>query len=227
MKLDTTSGSGGKDSFEKPEPGTYLGVLVGFCFLGIQPGNGKYAPRPQAMLRWELHTKDGPYLDAEGRIHASTATYGATLRSSNDGTHSYLRDVIEAHGIEIPEGPQAETREWLGKVAVVKVDTNSSGYTNVTAVWKPKSDHTVARVLPDEHWEGAEQEGMCPGWASGMVARSTDLAHRARPRKTKEAAPVEPAPTTPPPTRSGGYSGPATRAEPVLYVDGDDEDIPF
>jgi hypothetical protein len=179
MKFDNTPTSDG-GSYEKPEPGKYLGILVGFSFVGIQPGNGQYAPRPQVMLRWELHKRKGPSIDSKNFVHTVTASFGATVRGEN----SKLRKTLAAHGVDIPEGGSSESCEWLGKAAWLDIElSDDRKYINVVNVsrYDPVEDDLVKpeQVLDSISWEGAPDEKLCPSWAAWAVARSTDLSDRA------------------------------------------------
>ena len=177
MKFDNTPTSDG-GSYEKPAPGKYLGVLVGFCYVGIQPGNGQYSPRAQVMLRWELHKRKGPSKDSKGFVHTQTATFGATVRGEN----SKLRKALEAHGIDIPEGGQTQSEDWLGKAAWLDLElSDNEKYVNVGNISKldPDDDTAPAPELPFEHWAGEPNEGLCPSWAAWAVSKSTDLKDRA------------------------------------------------
>ena len=174
MKFDNTPPDGG--SYEKPKPGKYLGVLIGFCYVGTQPG-GKFDPKPKVMLRWELHKRKGPSLDSQNYIHTATQTYGATVR----GDKSALRKVLEAHGIAIPEGGTVDSKDWLGKTAWLDLEeSDDKKYINVMGVSRLDPDEDVAPkpISTFQHWEPSD-EGLCPGWAAWAVGRSTDLASRA------------------------------------------------
>lgn len=205
MRFDNTPPDGG--SYEQPKVGKYIGVLVGFAFVGTQPG-GQYGPKKKCMLRWELHKRKGPSKDSKDFMHTITQTYGATIR----GEGSLLRKSLEAHGIEgLDKG--GNSQDWLGKAAWLDLELSDDGkYVNVKGVSKldPDDDPMPDQVLPGENWDGSDGT-TCPGWASWAVARSTDLTHLAPERK----------PATP-----GDSATPA--AVPVGRAsECPDEDIPF
>ena len=182
MDFENTPNSDG-GSYEKPKPGKYIGVLVGFCFCGTQPG-GQYGPKPKVMLRWELHKRKGPSKDSKDFIHTVTQTFGATVRGEN----SMLRKALKAHGISIPEGGKTASRSWLGSAAWLDLEESpDKKYTNVAGISRldPEDDATPTQVLPSEHWE-PKDETAPPSWAGWALAKSTDLAHRA-PKRTAEA----------------------------------------
>lgn len=184
MKFENTPKSDG-GSYEKPKPGKYLGVLVGFAYCGTQPG-GKFGPKPKVMLRWELHKRKGPSVDSKGFVHTITQTFGATIR----GDGSLLRQCLEAHGIAMPEGSSSESRDWFGHGAWLDVEWSADEkYANVTGISRldPEDDEMPEKKLHFEHWEG-EADGRVPDWASWAVARSTDLAHLAPKRDAKPAS---------------------------------------
>lgn len=178
MQFENTPGGGSGDSYEKPKPGKYLGVLVGFAFIGTQPG-GQYGPKPKVMLRWELHKRKGPSIDSKGFIHTIAQRFGATVRGEN----SLLRKALEAHGVNVAEGQTTASHDWLGHAAWLDIEEetgdNGKEYVNVKAISRldPDDDEIPARVLPLEHWDDSDAVvGFeCPEWAAWAVAKSTDL----------------------------------------------------
>lgn len=198
------SGDGG--SYEKPKPGKYMGILIGFAFVGTQPG-GQYGPKPKVMLRWELHKRKGPSLDEGGNPHTITKTFGATVRGDN----SLLKRAIEAHGIKVEEGQKTSSHDWMGKVAWLDVEwSDDEKYANVEGIspLDPEDDEAPQGKLPAEHWEPTDGTPV-PSWARWAVAKSSDYAHLV-PDKT--GAPTGPPPRKPVPAGVGA---------------GDNDDIPF
>lgn len=211
MRLtNTPTGDGG--SYEKPKPGKYIGVLVGFADVGTQPG-GLYDPKPAVLLRWELHKRRGPSLDSAGHPHTITQKYGATIRGQN----SRLKAALAAHGIEIGPNESTDSHDWLGKAAWLDLEpSEDQKYINVGGLSKldPDDDAVPNPSIPLEHWEGADAEPP-PAWTHFWIGRSTDLAHR---------LPGGVAPSGGGSTRNGSAS-----AVPVgAPAAGDDDDpIPF
>jgi hypothetical protein len=181
MDFVNTPTSGG-DSYEKPKPGKYIGVLCGFAFIGTQPSSG-FGAKPAVLLRWELHKRKGPSMDSKNFIHTVTAKFGATIRGDN----SRLKKAIEAHfGAKIEEGQKIRSQDWLGKAAWLDLKaSDDEKYINVDGIspLDPEDDAAPSPTLPFEHWEPTDTIPP-PGWAQFWVGRSTDLAHlvEARPR---------------------------------------------
>lgn len=182
MKFENTAPDG--SSYQKPKPGKYLGVVIGFAYVGTQPA-GTYKATPKVMVRWELHKVKGPSLDESGYIHTSSQTYGATVR----GDKSNFRKVVEAHGIPVPEGGSFDSHSLLGKCAWLNLEeSDDKKYVNVMNVTKldPEDDTAPTPVTQVfSHWEPSD-EGLCPDWAGWAVGRSLDLAHRAPADKRKD-----------------------------------------
>lgn len=216
MKFKNTPPDGG--SYEKPPKGKYLGVIVGFANLGVQPGSGQYPAKQQVMIRCELHKRKGPSVDSAGFVHTVTMLFGATVRGEN----SKLRKALEAFGVPVPEGGEVESRDWLGKAAWLDVDHTKDGkHATVTAISKldPEDDVVPEAKLTFEHWEGAPDEGDCPRWCAWAVARSTDLNHRAPEYAGGKAAANG--------EGAVGRPAPAEAAVASATDDDDDDFIPF
>jgi hypothetical protein len=172
--MDFENSAGGSDSYEKPPEGKYMGVLVGFAYIGIQPG-GQYGPKARVMLRWELHKRKGPSVDSKGFVHTITARFGATVKGEN----SLLKQCLEAHGIEIPEGSTTKSQSWLGHAAWLDLEESIDGkYTNVSNYSKldPEDDVAPTRKLELEHWEPSDKTTP-PIWARHAISKSSDIAH--------------------------------------------------
>jgi hypothetical protein len=183
MKFENTKPDGG--SYEKPKPGKYIGLLVGFAYVGTQPG-GQYGPKPKVMLRWELHKRKGPSLDSQGFVHTLTQTFGATVK----GEGSLLRKALEAHGVAIPEGASTDSNQWLGHAAWLDVEwSDDEKYANIKGISRldPDEDELPPKQLHFEHWEG-EADKAPPSWAGWAIAKSTDLAQLAPKRDPKPQA---------------------------------------
>jgi hypothetical protein len=207
MKFENTPKSDG-GSYEKPKPGKYLGILVGFAYVGTH-GGGQFGPKAKVMLRWELHKRKGPSLDSKNFIHTVTANFGATVRGDN----SLLRKCLEAHGIALPEGAGTDSHDWLGHGAWLDLDESADGkWINVAGVSRldPEDDELPPKQLHFEHWE-PDDGTPPPPWANWAVARSTDLAHLAIEKQSKGSPPA-----------ANGAPAPAAVGASVT-----DDDIPF
>lgn len=167
----TEGGSGG--SYEKPAPGRYLGILIGFADLGTQ--ETKFGEKRQVMLRWELHKRKGPSVDSQGNPHTITARYTASLDAK-----SSLRPVVEAHMGRLTNGKNALSQDWLGHTALLVVEESIDGkYVNVTSISRmdPEEDEEPRQILAVEHWEIGDPS-QPPPWCAWVVQKSKEFQHR-------------------------------------------------
>jgi hypothetical protein len=188
MKFENPKSDGG--SYEKPKEGKYIGLLIGFCYVGRQDG-GQYGSKEKVLLRWELHKRNAPSRDSKAHIHTVTSMFGATIR----GDQSLLKKALEAHGINLPEGTETNSRDWLGRGAWLDLKlSDDQKYINVVDISRldPDDDTLPTKQLHFEHWEG-EQDGTPPSWAHWAIGRSQDLSHLA-PEKSKANSKPQPAP---------------------------------
>lgn len=168
MDFTASNGAAG-GSYERPKPGNYTGVLIGFSDMGTH--SGQYGMKRRVMLRWELHKKKGPVLDAEGNVLTTTAMYNASF-----DVKSSLRPVIEAHVGEIKDGDRSSSKDWLGHAAKLILKESDDGkYTNVDKVFPldPEEDETPKRIEALEHWE-LEDGTPPPKWVKYMLERSEE-----------------------------------------------------
>jgi hypothetical protein len=184
MKFKNTPSSDG-GSYETPKPGKYIGLLVGFAFVGTH--NGQYGPKEKVLLRWELHKRTAPSRDSKANVHTVTQMFGATI----NGDGSLLKKALEAHGIDIPEGIEIESRDWLGRAAWLDLElSDDQRWANVKGISKldPVDDKIPRNVLHLEHWEG-EPDGPPPSWADWAIRRSQDLARLATKKPEAKSKP--------------------------------------
>src|SRR4051812_24055509 len=107
-------------SFKPVDDGDYVGVLIGFSYIGMHPTK-EYGDKAKCMLRWELHELDAPHRlmeDDENLPHVVTQSFPATIR----GESSWLYKALVAHGIAVPGGSVTDSRDWYGKVAKLTVE---------------------------------------------------------------------------------------------------------
>jgi hypothetical protein len=195
--MDFTASSGGGGSYEKPKPGNYTGILIGFCDIGTH--EGQFGAKRRVMLRWELHKRKGPSLDSGGNTHTTTAMYNQSFDAK-----SSLRPVVEAHIGPVKDGDGSSSRDWLGKTAKLVLKESEDGkYINVDAVTPldPEEDEAPEQREVSVHWEIGDSDRP-PLWAKHMVERS---------REWKQGQ------------GGGGNGAPALAGA----ASGKDEDIPF
>ena len=126
FKASNSTGSG--DSYEKPAPGTYTGVLQGFAGCGTHAdGFNKGKTKKRCMLRWELHKRRGPSVDSQGRIHTVTLAFTASMHEK-----AKLRQIVEAHIGVLRNDDRTSSEQWLGKpVKLTLRDSDDGKYANV------------------------------------------------------------------------------------------------
>ena len=223
-------------SFKSADDGDYVGVIVGFCFVGLHPTK-EWGPKRKCMLRWELRDLNPPHelsVDEEGLTHVVTQTFPATIQ----GESSWLHKALVAHGIITPAGGCADSRDWYGKVAVLSIEGSPGSrsdrvFMNVTAINPLDHDVNIKPTLSYDHWE-PDDAAPPPSWAKFMIERSQDLYHRLDQGKGAAASPrTESAPrpgqtVTPGQAATSRSSNPPSSYRPYQPGDeGDEEDIPF
>jgi hypothetical protein len=211
-------------SFKPVPEGEYIGVLVGFCYVGLH-NTADWGPREKCMLRWELHDMNPPHnicVDEERLIHVVSQQFPATIR----GDSSWLHKCLVAHGIVTPGGGYADSKNWHGHVAKLKIEHaqgNKGGtFSNVVDI-KPL-DHPVSIVpkLTYEHWEPSDDTPP-PIWAKFMIERSNDLYDRVHKGKSEE----KDKPSKPEDRQEEPYNPPSRSSYDSAPAGIDDDDIPF
>lgn len=168
MEFTASNGAGG-GSYEKPKPGSYYGVLIGFADLGTHIG--QFGAKKRVMLRWELHRRKGPSLDSAGHIHTITAMYNNSF-----DVKSSLRPVVEAHIGAVKDGEKIDSHNWLGQAArLVLKESDDAKYVNVDIVTPldPEEDEVPPQQETSEHWEMTDGT-TAPTWCGWMVQRSEE-----------------------------------------------------
>ena len=66
MDFTATSGGGDGGSYERPKPGRYTGIMIGFADIGTHAT--QYGSKRKICLRWELHKRNGPAVDSQGNV---------------------------------------------------------------------------------------------------------------------------------------------------------------
>lgn len=163
----------------KPVPaGTHVAVCTMVADMGVQPA-GKYRPRQQVYIRWELPNEITSWKDGDGREHSGPMVIGQkyTLSLSEKAN---LRANLEAwRGRAFTEQELAgfDLRNILGKSCMLGVTHNTVGnktYANIKAVMGlPKGTSPVApSVTPifydiDDHDEGVFKK--LPNWLQEAI----------------------------------------------------------
>ncbi len=184
--MEFTSKTGGNGDYEKPKPGTYTGVCVGFADIGTQSG-GQFGPKPKVLLRWEIHRRKGPVLGTDGNILTITERFTASADKK-----STLRSVAEAHLGPLPDGTKWVSGQLLGECAKLTLTQSEDGkYVNVSTVvpLDLEEDEKVTETLPLEHWE-MKDETAPPAWAKHFVEKSDEWQRKAGFKVDNGAAPL-------------------------------------
>jgi hypothetical protein len=218
-------------SFKSVTDGDYVGVLVGFSYVGMHETKD-WGSKPKIMLRWELHDLDPPHhacVDDEGLIYVVTQNFPATIQ----GESSWLYKCLLAHGIAVPGGGCTDSKEWHGKVAKLTIE-NATGsrsdrtFMNVIDINPLDHDVNIKPTLKYEHWE-PEDETVPPIWAKFMIEKSSDIWQLASQIKTP--APVaRPGPSgrlPGPAANQGRYYPPSNPSSDYRAPEADEDDIPF
>lgn len=212
MKLRASSGGG---NFERPKPGNYTGVLVGFFDIGTQPSsNPAFKPQRRCVLLWELHRRKGPVFGQDNRILQTQAMYSLSLNEK-----SRLRPVACAfEGRVLKDTDEVDLKAWLGRAVKLNLtQEDGSEYVNVSGVTAldPEEDSAPEPITPRNEWEfwtidkiKADPDANIPA----IVAKRVEKSEEYRDAKSPTAAYGKPQGRPAPVTAGGG---------------GDDDDIPF
>lgn len=123
----------------KPVPaGTHVAVCTMVADMGVQP-TGKFKPKPQVYIRWELPNEVTSWKDGDGVEHTGPMVIGkkytvslsekANLRGDLESWRGKLFTEQELEGFDI--------RNILGKACMLGVTHNVVGtktYANISAV---------------------------------------------------------------------------------------------
>jgi len=106
------------------EPGTYLCTLIGLERIEIT-SDGKYQPEGEIvpLLRWTWATEEG--VSIEGTTSFAT------------GPRSKMRAWMAGIGIDISRPMHLKLPDLLGRMALVNVALNETGYASIASVVAP------------------------------------------------------------------------------------------
>lgn len=123
----------------KPVPaGTHVAVCTMVADMGVQPG-GKFKPRQQVYIRWELPGEVMSWKDGEGREHTGPMVIGQKYTLSLSEKASLRANLESWRGRSFTEQELDgfDLRNILGKACMLGVTHNTSGnkiYANIKAV---------------------------------------------------------------------------------------------
>lgn len=122
--------AGGNGDFERPTPGTKMGLCYGLVDIGVQPTN--FGQKQQVIILWELPDE----LMQDGRPFGVSKTYTASMNEK-----AQLRKDIESwRGRKFASDEEAEAYEVpkiLGQACLITLSETTKGdktYTNVGAI---------------------------------------------------------------------------------------------
>lgn len=159
------------------------GIHAAVCNMvvdcGIQPG-GKFKPRHQVYIRWEIPSERVEWVDRLGTTHEGPMNIGKFYTASLAEKAALRRDLENWRG-------RAFTREELAgfdlfkilgtacQLMVTHTQQGADTYANVTGVMgfprdmqKPKAEHKLVKYSPEE----PAQYDELPQWLRDKVASS-------------------------------------------------------
>jgi hypothetical protein len=153
--------SGGNREFKRAPAGVHPAVCNLVVDCGVQPG-GKFKPRHQVYIRWEIPTQRVEWTDKNGDKHEGPLTIGRFYTASLADKATLRRDLENWRG-------RAFTRQELAgfnlfnilgapcQLMVVQKPAGNEIYSNVAGVmgWpkdqpKPEAENKLLRYSPDE-----------------------------------------------------------------------------
>lgn len=169
---------GAKD-FKRVPQGIHAAVCNMVVDCGIQPG-GKFKPRHQVYIRWEIPAERVEWTDRLGEVHEGPMNIGKFYTASLAEKAALRRDLENWRG-------RAFTREELAGFDLFKIlgtacrlmvthsVQDGETYSNVSGVMgfpkdqpKPKAEHHLVKYSPEE----PEQFDQLPRWLRDKVASS-------------------------------------------------------
>lgn len=136
MSLIAKSKGGG--DFKPVPAGTHLAVCTLVADMGVQPG-GKFRPKQQVYIRWEIPSEIVEWKDGEGVEHSGPAVIGKKYTMSLSEKANLRADLESWRGRTFTEQELAgfDIKNILGKACMLGVTHNTAGektYANVSAV---------------------------------------------------------------------------------------------
>lgn len=189
-------------NFEPVPQGIHAAVCNMVVDCGIQSG-GKFKPRHQVYIRWEIPAERIEWTDKNGEKHEGPMSIGKFYTASLSEKATLRRDLENWRGKSFTKEELAgfDLFKVLGVPCQIMVSHNVQGqdiYANVTGVMgfpagvpKPQAENPLIRYSPDD----SDHFDALPAWLRDKVASS--------------------------------LSAPETTTEPVLTPPDFDDDIPF
>lgn len=152
--------NGGKD-FKKVPQGVHAAVCNLICDCGVQPG-GKFKPRHQVYLRWEIPSERIEWADKEGRTHEGPMSIGRFYTLSLSEKATLRRDLENWRGKAFTKEELAgfDLFKILGTACQIMVAHNTANgetYANITGIMglkkgdaRPTAESKLIRFSPSE-----------------------------------------------------------------------------
>jgi hypothetical protein len=169
----------GTREFKRAPAGVHVAVCNLVVDCGVQPG-GKYKPRHQVYIRWELPKERIQWTDKEGEQHEGPITIGRFYTASLGEKATLRRDLENWRGRAFTKQELAGFNLFniLGAACQLMVVQSTVGdeiYSNVAGVMgfpkdhpKPTAENTLLKYSPDE----SEQLEQLPRWLRDKVLGS-------------------------------------------------------
>ena len=176
----------GGAEFQPLAAGVHIAICNMVCDCGVQPG-GKFKPRHQVYVRWEIPGERVAWTDREGCAHEAPAQIGRFYTASLSGK-AKLRNDLEAwrgRAFTAQELAGFDLLTILGAPCQLLIG-NSAGadgktYANIMGLMalpkgapRPVAERALVRFSPDDR----DQFNELPQWLQERVqqAQSADIA---------------------------------------------------
>jgi hypothetical protein len=167
--------------FEPIPAGNHVAICTGVCDLGLQRGNGKFEPREEVWIQFELPEQRFTYTKNYIK-HEGTRSTGRRFRVSMD-PKANLRKFIEPWQGHFPNDAAAnsfELKSLLGKICMVQVvhtdGADGKVYANLDAALPVPVSldvSTVKQTQPTLYYEigvsDADALSALPDWLRKLV----------------------------------------------------------
>jgi hypothetical protein len=167
-------------TFKKVPQGIHAAVCNMVVDCGIQPG-GKFKPRHQVYVRWEIPSERVEWTDRHGTSHEGPMNIGKFYTASLAEKAALRRDLENWRGRAFTHEELAgfDLFKILGTACQIMVTHSAQGggdsYANVTGVMgfprdlaKPKAEHRLVKYSPEEPGQFDD----LPQWLRDKVASS-------------------------------------------------------
>jgi len=180
MPLKVMNNARTKEFLRVPE-GTHTAVCNMVVDCGIQPG-GKFQPRHQVYIRWEIPAERVEWTDREGQTHEGPMNIGRFYTASLAEKATLRRDLENWRGRPFTREELAgfDLFRILGTACQVIVAHSQGGgetYANVTGVMgfprgqqKPVAENRLVKYSPEEPGQYDE----LPAWLREKVQSALD-----------------------------------------------------